>query len=203
MRTEHAPKVGLRLVHTVFFVSGMCALLFQLVWLRLLLLTYGAGPHATTAIVGALMVGLGLGSLAGGEVARRFPDRILLLFAAAEAGVGLYGLVSMPLIAVVGSATAGIDAFSAGVVCFSMLVVPTMLMGATLPLMVTHVVKEQHDVGHAVGDLYHVNRLGGALVCILASFFLFRFFGLSGVVYIAAAGNFGVAVMIFVLGRQR
>jgi len=76
-------------------------------------------------------------------------------------------------------------------------------MGATLPLLVADVVARHHDVGDAVGDLYHVNTLGSALVCILASFFIFRWFGLSGAVYIAAAGNLGVASTIFISGRQK
>ncbi len=203
MTEEQSPKLGLRLLYTVFFVSGMCALLYQLAWQRLLFLTYGTNSEATTAIVAVFMLGLGLGSLVGGEVSKRFPTKLLVLFAMAEAGIGLFGLISVPLLVAVGNATAGIDAFSAGAVCFAILVLPTMLMGATLPLLVADVVARHHDVGDAVGDLYHVNTLGSALVCILASFFIFRWFGLSGAVYIAAAGNLGVASTIFISGRQK
>lgn len=193
--------LNLRLLYGVFFVSGMSALLYQLAWQRLLFLIYGTNSEATTAIIAVFMLGLGLGSLAGGELSKRLPN-LLHVFAAAEAGIGLFGLVSVPLLNWVGQQTAGIGAFEAGAVSFALLVLPTMMMGATLPLLVAHVVNQNHDVGDAVGDLYHVNTLGSALVCILASFVIFRWFGLSGSVWLAAAGNLGVAATTYFAGRK-
>ena len=197
-----AKILNLKLLYAVFGLSGMCALLYQLSWQRLLFLTYGTNSEATTAIVAVFMLGLGLGSLAGGELSKRRPDSLLMWFAGVEAGIGLFGLISVPLLNAVGQATAGIDALQAGAMCFAILVVPTMLMGATLPLLVAHIVAQDAEVGDAVGDLYHVNTLGSALVCIMASFFIFRWFGLSGAVHLGAVGNFAVAGTVFFAGRR-
>ncbi|MQA29563.1 MAG: hypothetical protein GEU82_06955 [Luteitalea sp.] len=78
-----------------FFLSGFAALVYQIVWQRLLVLPIGAEVHSTTLIVAALMAGLGCGSLAGGHLADRLtPSRNLLAFVAAEAAVGSFGFVS-------------------------------------------------------------------------------------------------------------
>jgi len=61
---------------SLFFASGAAALLYQVIWQRLLTFTTGADIHAVTIVIAAFMVGLGLGSLAGGVVADRLDERV-------------------------------------------------------------------------------------------------------------------------------
>jgi predicted membrane-bound spermidine synthase len=192
-----------RVLHGVFFLSGMAALLYQLAWQRLLFMVYGTNSEAVTAIISVFMFGLGIGSLVGGEVSRRFPSRVIRLFVLAEVCIGLFGLASVTILSTVGAWTSGIDAFEAGLVSFGIIAFPTFMMGATLPLLVAYAVSQNHVVGEAVADLYYVNTLGSAFVCILASLLIFRFTGLNGAVYLAAVGNFLVAGITAWFARER
>jgi len=81
----------------LFFCSGMPALIYQIVWQRALFAIYGVNSESVTVVVTAFMIGLGLGSLIGGWLSTKFPDRGLWIFAAAEFGVALFGLASLRL----------------------------------------------------------------------------------------------------------
>src|SRR5687767_14798856 len=79
----------------VFFLSGFAALLYQVIWQRLLVIFSGADVYSVTIIVAAFMVGLGLGSLAGGRLADRIGAGACLWgFALAELCIGAFGLLS-------------------------------------------------------------------------------------------------------------
>ena len=82
----------------VFFLSGAAALVYQVVWQRILVFFTGADVYASTVIVAVFMAGLGVGALAGGRVADRLSPRMsALLFAGAEIGIAAFSLVSRPL----------------------------------------------------------------------------------------------------------
>src|SRR5215831_671270 len=81
----------------LFFCSGMPALIYQIVWQRTLFLIYGVNSQSVAVVVGIFMLGLGLGSLLGGRLSQRFPERGILLFACAELGVAVFGLLSLRL----------------------------------------------------------------------------------------------------------
>src|ERR1700691_5560781 len=84
-------------IHILFFCSGFPALIYQIVWQRALFAIYGLNIQSVTIVVSAFMLGLGLGSLAGGAVSksRRVPP--VALFALAELGTAGYGFVSLKL----------------------------------------------------------------------------------------------------------
>jgi predicted membrane-bound spermidine synthase len=87
-----------RLALMVFFASGFAALVYQVIWQRLLVIFSGADVYSVTIIVAAFMAGLGLGSLGGGRLADRLsPQWNLRVFALAELAVGLFGLASKTL----------------------------------------------------------------------------------------------------------
>lgn len=186
-----------RLLYFVFFLSGMAALLYQLIWQRALFVIYGTNSEAITAIVAAFMLGLGLGSLVGGWVSKRTKRSLVALFAIVEICIGVFGLASLAILDAVGAATAGAGPLVSGLLSFLIIVLPTGLMGSTLPLLVTYLVKQNHSVGETVGELYYINTLGSALVCILAVFAIFEFFGMNGAVILAACMNFVVALATF------
>ena len=94
------------LLHGVFILSGVSALIYQLVWQRALLMLYGSNSESVAMVVAAFLMGLGIGSLLGGWVTKRPRAPLVLLFGAAELGTAAYGLVSLRLFDAVGTATA-------------------------------------------------------------------------------------------------
>jgi len=145
--------------------------------------------ESVAVVVSAFMLGLGLGSLAGGWISARFPRRGILIFGLAELGIAIFGLFSLSLFRWVAAYTAGANLPSVVIFSFALLLVPTMLMGATLPILVEHLVRRSGLVGASVSRLYFVNTLGSALACYFCARFLMRELGQSGAVALAAVLN--------------
>lgn len=196
----------------LFFVSGACGLVHQIIWVRLLLPIFGTSVHAVSAVLTAFMAGLALGAwLLGREADRR--RRPLRFFAVLEFGIAACALL-LPW------ALAGLDevytwlyrrlgdspsTFAAArfVLAGSLLLVPAALMGGTLPALVREFTLRHGSIGRSAGLLYGLNTLGAALGSLFAAMVAFEHFGVSGTVYIAAAGNLIVALAALGLGRRR
>ena len=201
----HRRKETIPWVSILFFCSGFPALIYQIVWQRALFGIYGVNIESVTIVVSAFMLGLGLGSLAGGALSKRSKAPLLKLFAAAELGTAAFGLVSLRIFHGVAEYTAGSPPLPTALLSFSLVVIPTVLMGATLPLLVEYMVRTTRNVGLAVGGLYFVNTLGSAVACFVAGSVLMRVCGQSGSVRVAAAINalVGVTVLAYSFGSSQ
>jgi predicted membrane-bound spermidine synthase len=182
-------------VYAIFALSGFSALLYQVVWQRALFAIYGINVESVTVVVTAFMLGLGVGSLAGGAVSKDPKRPAILLFALVELGIGTFGAMSLGLFHWVGSFTLALPPLATGVVTFLLVLVPTTLMGGTLPLLVAHAVRASGNVGRSVGVLYFVNTLGSAFASLAAVFFLLGHLGQTRTVALAAALNFTVSAL--------
>jgi len=149
----------------VFAATGFAALCLQVVWQRVISLHAGVDLVSFTTIISAFLAGLGVGNLLGGSLADRLgPRRALLAFAAANVGIGLYAWVSLQLLydlyrdnATSLDTTAAKFAFNV-----ALLLVPTVLMGLSLPLVAKGIVERAEDAGPLVGRLYAINTIGAA-----------------------------------------
>lgn len=190
-KTEDALIIALS---GLFLLSGVAALIYQVAWQRLLFAHLGVELSTVTVVVASFMLGLGLGGLIGGELADRFPKHALVLFASAEAGVGLFGLVSPWLLHWAGDLLlfSALPLLVFGM--FGLILLPTALMGATLPILVTHVSRVWLHIGRSTGSLYAVNTLGAAAGAFLTGYMLFEFMELNESVWLAASINLIVSV---------
>src|SRR5258708_12180718 len=144
----------------LFFCSGIPALIYQVVWQRVLFAIYCVNSQSVAVVVTAFMLGLGIGSLFGGYISKRFPTRGILIFGVAELGVAVFGLCSLRIFHWVAGFTAGATLGSVVLFTLLLLLAPTVLMGATLPLLVEHLVTRTHRVGTSISTLYFVNTFG-------------------------------------------
>jgi predicted membrane-bound spermidine synthase len=188
-----------RWFYLLFFLSGFPALIYQIVWQRTLFAIYGVNIESVTIVVSAFMLGLGLGSLVGGRLSKSPTAPLLLLFGGIELGIAAYGVASLPLFHAVAAITAGAPAFETGLLSFALVVVPTVLMGATLPLLVAQLVRLSGNVGRSVGILYFVNTLGSAAACFVTAWFTMPYLGMSRSVAVAAAINVLVGCTVLLL----
>lgn len=186
-------------VAAIFVLSGFAALVYQVAWQRALFTIYGVDVESATVVVTAFMLGLGLGSLAGGRIADRPGLDQLGCFAAIEALVCGYGLGSLALFAWVGGLTGPAGAGGVFVATFALVLVPTALMGATLPLLAAHAARSSGNVGHSLAVFYFANTIGGAVAAIVTAIVLLRYLGLGTSVLVAAALNFVVAALALAL----
>ena len=176
-----------------FFLSGSAALMYQVVWQRVLFASFGINIEAVTVVVTAFLVGLGVGSIVGGELARSSTRPTLLVFGLVELLIGAFGVTSVRLFRATAVITAAWSPAATAGLTFVLVLAPTMLMGATLPLLVAYLVRIDANVGRSVGLLYFVNTAGSAVAAIAAALFVLGDFGESGTVRIAAGLNAAVA----------
>jgi predicted membrane-bound spermidine synthase len=192
-RSRGGDAVVLRLA-PLFFVSGVAALVYQVCWQRLLFAAFGVDIDSVTIIVSVFMLGLGLGSLIGGDLADRHPSWTLRLFALSELGIGTFGLFSPALLRAAGDMFVGAPQWLIGVVNFLLLLLPTCLMGATLPILVAHVTRLWGNVGKSIGLLYQVNTFGAALGVAIVGFAWFLLFEIDTAIRMAAVLNIAVSL---------
>ena len=186
----------------LFLVSGFAALIYQIVWQRTLFTAFGVNIESITIIVSLFMFGLGVGSFVGGLLAKRFPHRAPLLFLLCEAGIGLFGLVSLPLISWASGVVLHAPLWGVSLAVFALLAVPTTLMGATLPILVGHLYRTTRHVGRSVGLLYCINTVGSAIACFLTADVLFALAGQQVSVLVAAVCNLAVGVLVWRYARS-
>lgn len=198
------------LIPALFFLSGTCSLIYQVVWARMLIIVFGTTLLAVSTVLSTFMAGLALGSFVFGRWIDRI-DRPLLVFAALEIGVGLFALLFPLLNAGLESVYAVLAPFQGNVylfslvrfaLCFLLLLLPTMLMGATLPVITKAMVRQLDALGGKVGRLYAANTCGAVLGVLTATFILMEWLGLRGSAYAAAAINFCIAALAWGFGRN-
>ncbi len=189
-----------------FFATGFAALLCQIVWQRMLGIFAGSDTVSAALVVGAFLAGLGLGSIIGAKVADRLtPVRALAGFALAEVGVGLFALLSKPfLYDWLATDMAGVvDAAPAiFALCFAGLVLPTTLMGASLPLLARAVATSRDNIAERIGMLYGLNTLGAGIGALLGGWLLVGQLGFVATLWLAAGLEFFAAALAFTLLRQ-
>jgi len=134
-----------RVILALFFLSGACGLVYEVVWMRMLTLVFGVTAFASSTILASFFAGLALGGFYFGRVVDKGTNP-LLIYASLEAGIGLFGFL-MPLLFlgvtalyVAVAQRFGLSYYQISllrfVLCFTVLVIPATLMGGTLPVMV-------------------------------------------------------------------
>jgi predicted membrane-bound spermidine synthase len=186
-----------------FFASGFAALIYQVVWQRVLFASFGINIEAVTIVVTAFLAGLGIGSLAGGRISARKGASLLRYFAFVELSIGLYGFLSVRLFRWLAEFASGMSQLSSGSLTFLLVLLPTIMMGFTLPLLVAYAVRQNRNVGSSVGQLYFVNTAGSALASLAAAAFMMGALGESKSVALAAAINLSVGVFVFIQSLRR
>jgi hypothetical protein len=186
-----------------FFCSGFAALLCQIVWQRMLGIFAGSDTVSAALVVGAFLAGLGLGSIIGAKVADRLsPYRALIGFALAEAGVAVFALVSkFFLYDFLATDLAGVVDAPAAIfaLCFAGLVLPTTLMGASLPLLARAIATNLDTVAERIGTLYGLNTLGAGLGALLGGWLLVGNLGFVGALLLAAGLDLLAAALALTL----
>jgi spermidine synthase len=203
-------KTCINLLMLIYFASGVCSLIDEVVWIRLLKLTLGNTVYASSIVVSTFMGGLALGAFIMG----RYSDRVIKR-------LRLYALLETIITISVLSLPWGLGIADKFYVWFYraydptnrellivqviisglILIVPSMLMGSTLPLLGRFVTSLEKETGRLVGRLYAFNTLGAALGCFLAGFLLIRAFGVMNTLYTAAVLNLLVALSGWSLSR--
>ncbi len=208
------PDLRQLLLLACFFLSGLAALVYETAWTRQFAFVFGTSELAVATVLAAYMGGLA----AGAAVASRFVGRVrrpLLAYGLLELGIALAALavpfairLSQGLYVVVfGSRGSppdegGLPSALFFLACsFAILLVPTAFMGATLPLLARHAVRNEREIASRIGALYATNTFGAVAGTTLAAFLLLPAFGLGRTLLVAVALNALVFAVAAALSR--
>ncbi|HXH06275.1 MAG TPA: fused MFS/spermidine synthase, partial [Vicinamibacterales bacterium] len=192
------PRAPLPLAAVLLCCSGAAAIIYQLVWLRRLGLVFGVTVHAATAVLAAFMAGLALGSLAAGRLA----DRVRApfgWFGGVEILIGVSALATPVLLTLLHDLSPVMHAWAddrPAVLTalrfggsLAVLLVPTTLMGATLPFALRSVIASAEPTGRVAAVLYATNTAGALAGALAAGYLLIARIGLTPSLRIAALLN--------------
>jgi spermidine synthase len=204
-------RLNSRLFFAAIFLSGFSALVYQLIWVRLLGLVFGVSSFAVATVVAVFLLGLGLGSWLFGRLSERTGDP-LKLYMTVELGIAALSLVSyfvieeLPLYRTLYEyAYNHLDFYGMSLVrlLLSVLVLlpPVLLIGGTLPLVSKYFLTVPSAFGSGFSRVYYLNTLGAFAGALLTGFVLIRFVGVFMTLMIAVAGNLAVAALV-AIGRS-
>ncbi|MBM4377365.1 MAG: fused MFS/spermidine synthase, partial [Deltaproteobacteria bacterium] len=198
-------------VAALLFSSGMCALVYQVAWLRELRLVFGASTPASAAVLAVFMGGLGVGAWLLGERVEK-SARPLDLYARLELGIALTAAVTPGLLwlarrgylAMGGSLGLGSFGGTVARLALSALVLlpPTLLMGGTLPAAARAATEGDDHGRRATALLYGANTLGAVVGALASSFVLLEVFGTRVTLWLGSLVNVLVALVARMLARE-
>ncbi len=194
---------------SAFFLSGLSALIYEVVWMRLLSLTFGTTVFAVSTVLTAFMAGLALGSFVFGKFVDRTSISPIKLYLILEICIGIFGLASpflfnavevvyMPLVRHFFDSFYLFSIFRFFIV-FLIVLTGTAIMGATLPVLSKFFVSKTEDAGLVVGRLYGINTFGAVVGTFTAGFFLIPYLGVWSTLLIAVALNLLIGFGIYFL----
>ncbi len=193
-----ARPLFLGLIYLMFFLSGAAALIYQVVWVRSLTLIFGGSHLAVTVVLSIFMSGLAI----GGYTIGRYVDGVkkpLRLYGLLELGIALFAVVFAGLTKIYPSvyiflAQGKEDAllyltFIRVVFSVVALIIPTTLMGGTLPVLSQFVSGQPKDLRSYLSFLYGFNTLGAVVGATTAGFYFLRLYSVSTTLSIAILSN--------------
>lgn len=200
-----------RVVFLGFFLSGFAALTAEIVWIRFLSLILGTSIYALSIITSSFLIGLALGSF----IISKYMDRIkypITIFAFVEMGIGLSAILIMLFIDKLDVPYLMLyhtfDSFypfmaSLFIVIFLVIMVPTSLMGTTMPLVSKIISRQFRCVGTEIGVIYTSNTLGAIFGTVYATFILIPIVGMTKAGAIGASTSIFIGLLLFSISEYK
>ena len=197
---------------SVFTVSGACGLVYEVVWTRLLVLIFGSTTQAISTVLAVFMLGLSLGSFIYGKYAPRLKDP-QKTYGIVEAGIGIYTFLFLPALYLIQHAHLALFPYLYDrfvlltvfrvVLALALMIIPTVLMGATVPLIASILAVSGRSIGRDVGTVYFLNTIGASAGSFLGAFVLIPNFGLDWTLYLGGTVNLAIGACTVLVKRVK
>lgn len=199
-----------------FLLSGFAGLLYETVWLRQFAIVLGTSEQALAVILASYMGGLAVGAWVASRTVARV-RRPVLTYGLLEAGIAICALLmpwglrlvsgmhvqifgGTPVPPAAGSLPQTLFGLASS---FGLILLPTAMMGATLPLLTKYVVHHDREVGPRIGILYGINTFGAVAGTLAAAFLFLPAFGLARTTWVGAAINLAIFVLVVLIARRQ
>ena len=198
------------LIIVIFALSGMAALIYEIIWIRPLSLVFGSTVYAVSTIISSFILGLAIGSWLAGKYTDRMSSP-LKYFALFQIGIGVYGILLLPIFGLLPGAY--IEVYNLTfpnlylfqvtqiLMAMSIITIPATLMGTTLPLMIKTYSQNFSTIGYDVGKLDASNSVGAVFGTLAAGFLLLPLLGVQVSILITALINFSIGLSILATKR--
>ncbi|MGV7226208.1 MAG: spermidine synthase [Nitrosopumilus sp.] len=196
-----------KLLLVIFGISGMTALIYEIIWIRPLSLVFGTTMYAVSTIVASFILGLAIGSW----IAGRYTDRLkspLKYFALIQISVGFFGILLLPIFDLMPKVyldlyhltfpNQSVFMFSQIIMSMAIITIPATLMGTTLPLIMKIYSGEISTVGKDVGKLDASNSIGAFFGTLAAGFLFIPLLGIHDGILVTATINISLGIIILV-----
>ncbi|MBE9169890.1 spermidine synthase [Pleurocapsales cyanobacterium LEGE 06147] len=197
---------ALPVLFVIFFVSGFTALLYQVVWQRMLGLFSGSDVRSVTIVVASYLAGLGLGSLIGGCLSNAFSNRTAIrIYGFCNLGIAAFAVCSRFLfydLLFCHLSPLARSSVSILAIVFLSLLIPTIFMGLSLPLLSKAIARSADKAASRIGLLYGVNTLGSGLGTLISGWYLVGTLGYEGTLYLGAGLSALVGLVALVSAYQ-
>ena len=200
------------MILSFFFISGLTGLIYEILWIRLIIKIIGSAPFAVSIVLTVFMGGLGLGSYIASRTIDRIqkPQNLIKVYGILELIIGIYGLIFptfliilKPLYAVIYNYLFNhflVYNFITFIGCFFLLLLPVTCMGATLPVLSRFYVTNISHIGSRLGRLYGLNTIGAAMGSLLCGFWIINYWGVWGSLSFAVILNVLIGVTCIIVG---
>ncbi|MBD2309446.1 fused MFS/spermidine synthase [Chroococcidiopsis sp. FACHB-1243] len=190
----------------VYFLSGFTALLYQVVWQRMLGLFSGSDVRSVTIVVASYLLGLGVGGWLGGWIGDRLSNRqAVQIYSCCNFGIAIFAVCSRflfyDLLFLQGKSLAQSPAMMLAIVFVSLLI-PTTLMGVSLPLVTKATSRHAEGAAARIGLLYGLNTLGSGLGTLVSGWYIIGTFGYEKTVYFGAILSAVVGIIAWSISHQ-
>jgi spermidine synthase len=206
------PKPSTFLVCLVFFFSGFAALIYQVLFSKILSYTFGSNSSAIYTVLATYMGGMAIGAWLGGKIVRiKLPP--LKTYALIETFIAIYCLLSPVIFDLVqniyvsfgqgmqpGQINLEIFRFILGVI---VLLIPTILMGITLPVLIQHFKFRRKNYGNSIAILYSSNTVGAAMGALISGYFIIPMIGVENTINIAVWINLLAAGIAYIYSNSQ
>jgi len=181
--------ISRKVLYFIIFLSGMSALFYEIIWLRLLTLFFGVSSFAISTIVGTFMGGIALGSYIFGNISEK-KQNVVKIYAYLEFFIGLSSLVVFLILNnttflheiyyhFYNNASFYGLSFVRLALAILLLLLPSTLIGGTIPLVSKYLIRKEDAVGKDFSKIYYINTFGALAGTVLVSFFFVRYFGVN------------------------
>ncbi len=205
----HVGKVHIRLtalVALMFAISGGASMMYEIGWTRALALVLGSSVYAFTTMLATFLIGLAGGSYVFSFLFRHKEELGPRSFGWLEICIGVSSLMILPFFDQLPHLflrMAGLVNFSFGglqviqfVMSFFVMIIPTLLIGATFPCVVKICTRNIQHLGGKIGTLYAINTFGSIIGSFLGGFFFIPWMGAQNALTLAASLNLAVGAIV-------
>jgi len=206
------PNLSTSLVCLVFFFSGFAALIYQVLFSKILSYTFGSNSSAIYTVLATYMGGMAIGAWLGGKIVHiKLPP--LKTYALIETFIAIYCFLSPVIFDLVqniyvsfgqgiqsGQINLDIFRFILGVV---VLLIPTILMGITLPVLIQHFKFRRKNYGNSIAILYSFNTIGAAMGALISGYFIIPMIGIKNTINLAVWINLLAAGIAYIYANSQ